>query len=1124
MKNWGSSPRPRGPGRAALTWLFVLSLSLVPAMANAAAPVVDSFTSSAPWVTPGGAVTLSLQAHDPDCVSPPCTTGCGAYLRADQTAWSATGGTLGGIDNGASASPYAATAAWQAPSVEGSYTITVSLYDSGTFMCGGQGTATAQVSVAVSTTPPPTIEAFTVSPSLLPVGGTALLSVSATDPLGRALTYGFSAPAGTIQHAGPASPEALFTAPPVGGPLVLTCTVTPAGGMAATQQATAQVAIGEFLGWLPGTGDFATKVVALPSGEMAVLDSLHGTVQVRSVDGAYGWRATGLAEPVAAATLGTELYVLERGAAAITVFDTSGTRVRSLPLAAGRATDAAAGPSAGEISVADAATARVLVLSAANGSVLRTVGDGLLVAPSAVAAEAGRLAVTDTNLRRIVLFDGPGNVMGTLLLDDVFVRPQGVVWNGADDQVVTADVFTGELTVLSSAGALKGQMGGWVTGDHQLGNPTGLARVAGNVLAVPVASTGRVALYRLYPAAALPTAAISAAAGVCAGSPGNLASVPDAGPSATYAWTIANGFVTSGDGTRQVAWTAGGEGTVALGVTVTVPGGSSTASRSVLSTAPPAAPWAVSNSPVCAGSPLKLTAEEIKGAGYSWTGPNGFTSSLRDPVIPGATPAEAGAYVVSVTVNGCPTPPTATQVSVMEAPALPTITAPAGVSAGSVGNVASVFTEPGNPFDLLDWSVVNGKVTSGQGTSRITFTAGVAGALTIEVVARGIRGCASPTAATTLAVSKIRTEVSLAGSVDVASPAVGEDVRLRITASNGGPDGATGVEVTDLLPAGLTFVSASPSTGTYDPGSGLWAVGSLAAGGIARLDVVATVNAQGTIVNKAARTAGGEPDSDPSNNAASVGVNAPPAADVQLHMDVDDVVPPVGRDVTITLTVRNAGPSSATGLVVTDLVPPGLAIVSAAPSAGSWDGAALEWTIGDLPANGAVSLRVVANVGQEGPLANVAAKVQAEPDPESSNDSASVTLNAVDEADLAIGIAVSPEPAPAGEAVSWTLTVMNLGPGAATNATATQTLPAGLVSVTAVPSQGSCSGGATLTCTLGTLPAGGTATVRVAATKTVTGPLASTAVVSADQPDPFLTNNSTTATSTPVGLLGFEAE
>jgi hypothetical protein len=56
-----------------------------------------------------------------------------------------------------------------------------------------------------------------------------------------------------------------------------------------------------------------------------------------------------------------------------------------------------------------------------------------------------------------------------------------------------------------------------------------------------------------------------------------------------------------------------------------------------------------SNSPVCPDSVLQLSASVVTGAAYSWTGPNGFTSTLREPVITPVTAGVAGTYTVTLT-------------------------------------------------------------------------------------------------------------------------------------------------------------------------------------------------------------------------------------------------------------------------------------------------------------------------------------------------------------------------------------------------------------------------------------------------------------------------------------------
>ena len=111
--------------------------------------------------------------------------------------------------------------------------------------------------------------------------------------------------------------------------------------------------------------------------------------------------------------------------------------------------------------------------------------------------------------------------------------------------------------------------------------------------------------------------------------------------------------------------------------------------------------------------------------------------------------------------------------------------------------------------------------------------------------------------------------------VDDASPAEGDTLTYVVTVTNGGPDDATGVEVTDALPAGLTFVSATASQGSYQAATGVWSVGSLAVGETAGLQIRATVDdgtAGTTLTNRALVSAVDQGDPTPGDDAATAPV------------------------------------------------------------------------------------------------------------------------------------------------------------------------------------------------------------------------------------------------------------
>jgi uncharacterized repeat protein (TIGR01451 family) len=113
-------------------------------------------------------------------------------------------------------------------------------------------------------------------------------------------------------------------------------------------------------------------------------------------------------------------------------------------------------------------------------------------------------------------------------------------------------------------------------------------------------------------------------------------------------------------------------------------------------------------------------------------------------------------------------------------------------------------------------------------------------------------------------------DLALAKTVSNASPASGTNVTFTITLTNNGPNPATGVAVTDLLPAGLVLQGAAPSQGTYDAGTGVWTVGAMANGATQTLYIVARADSPAT--NSATISSSSQPDPTPANNSASATV------------------------------------------------------------------------------------------------------------------------------------------------------------------------------------------------------------------------------------------------------------
>jgi LPXTG-site transpeptidase (sortase) family protein len=357
-------------------------------------------------------------------------------------------------------------------------------------------------------------------------------------------------------------------------------------------------------------------------------------------------------------------------------------------------------------------------------------------------------------------------------------------------------------------------------------------------------------------------------------------------------------------------------------------------------------------------------------------------------------------------------------------------------------------------------------------------------------------------------------DIAINKTVPNPTPNFGANVTFTVTATNNGPNNATGVQVNDLLPLGLTFVSAVPSGATtYNQGTGLWNIGSLANGATATLTITVTVNTTAATTNTATKTAESQTDPNPGNNTASVTIN-PVAADVAITKTVSNTTPNQGTNVTFTVTATDNGPSDATGVQVTDLLPAGLTYVSSVPSAGTTYIAGV-WNIGLLPNGTTATLSIVATATRTTPVTNTATKTaEAQPDPVNGNNSASATVTG-QAADIAIAKVASAPVVALGSNVSFVVTATNNGPSAAGGVQVTDVLPVGLTLVSATPSAGTTYSAGSGLWNIGGLTNGASATLTIVARVTTTTPATNTASkIAENQPDPVAGNNSASATVT----------
>ena len=632
---------------------------------------------------------------------------------------------------------------------------------------------------------------------------------------------------------------------------------------------------------------------------------------------------------------------------------------------------------------------------------------------------------------------------------------------------------------------------GSLTNTASVSTPTGDPNSTNNVTA-PVITT-------VTPVADVGIGKVGPASVLAASNLVYTISVTNFGPSSAGSVTVTDTlplgvtFVSaSGGGINNSGVVSWSLGTLASGqvsnvtVTVTAP-----ASGSLTNTASVSTPTGDPNSTNNMTAPVITTVTPVADVGLGKVGPASVLA------------ASNLVYTISVTNFG---PSSAGSVVVTD-------TLPLGVTfvSASGGGI--------NNSGVVSWSL--GTLASGQVSNvTVTVTAPASGSLTNTASVSTPTGDPNSTNNVTLPVITTVTPVADVGigKVGPASVLAASNLVYTISVTNFGPSSAGSVTVTDTLPLGVTFVSASGG-GANNSGVVSWSLGTLASGQVSNVTVTVTAPASGSLTNTASvSTPAGDPNST-NNMTAPVITTVTPVADVGLGK-VGPASVLAASNLVYTISVTNFGPSSANSVTVTDTLPLGVSFVSAS-GGGVNNSGVVNWSLGTLASGQVSNVTVTVTAPASGSLTNTASVSTPTGDPNSTNNmTAPVITTVTPVADVGLG-KVGPASVLASSNLVYTISVTNFGPSSASSVTVTDTLPLGVSFVSA--SGGGVNNSGVVSWSLGTLASGQVSNVTVTVTAPASGSLTNTASVSTPTGDPNSTNNVTApviTTVTPVADVG----
>lgn len=322
---------------------------------------------------------------------------------------------------------------------------------------------------------------------------------------------------------------------------------------------------------------------------------------------------------------------------------------------------------------------------------------------------------------------------------------------------------------------------------------------------------------------------------------------------------------------------------------------------------------------------------------------------------------------------------------------------------------------------------------------------------------------------------------------------LGEPFRLQLRLTNAGPHLASNVTVRSHLPAALSFVSASTSTGgewTHLDGLFVAQLGNLDVGhaAAAELTVIPSLTGPQPVELEVSSDL---PDPTPANNTVVASTEVRSVTDLSVGWLNPPEPVAVEQLVTNVLVLANRGPAAARMVAAQVQVAATIEPVQlhTANGSASLSSGTVDWSVGTLPVDGEARLELILRPAATGQWTNAATAGAYEFESTPANNRAEAVLDVRPATDLVAGLILPPPPYVVSQTLTLELTVTNTGPRNATAVVLEHECPPELTLLDVSSSQGQVSrNGTRFEAELGDLPAGSGATVTVHVRVETVGP------------------------------------